>query len=85
MGAVYGNSQIQCQENYGFCGFNHDYNTPVGTVPVACFAEHLTDGHLPGVYSTEAQFCAMVDAYERWDKASHDLFIMLYWGSRSPW
>lgn len=42
-------------------------------------------GHLPGIYSTEAQFCAMVDAYERWDRANPDVFIMLYWGSRSPW
>jgi len=52
MGAVYGNSQIQCQYNYGFCGFNHDYNTAVGTIPMACFAEHLADGHLPGVSNT---------------------------------
>ncbi len=42
-------------------------------------------GHLPGVYSTEAQFSAMVDACKRWDAANPDVFIMLYWGSRSPW
>jgi hypothetical protein len=52
MAAVYGNSQVQCYYNYGFCGFNHDFNTAVGTVPMACFAEHLADGHLPGVSNT---------------------------------
>lgn len=42
-------------------------------------------GHLPGVYSTEAQCCAAIKTFETWDATSPEVFIMLYWGLRSPW
>ena len=42
-------------------------------------------GHLPGVYSTEAIHNAMIEHLKALDSASPDVFLMLYWGFRSPW
>jgi hypothetical protein len=41
--------------------------------------------HLPGVYSTEAIWNALRDITHDLDEACPELFIMLYWGCRSPW
>ncbi len=41
--------------------------------------------HLPGVYSTEAIDDAVIDFLRELDRASPDVFVMLYWGYRSPW
>jgi hypothetical protein len=53
-----------------------------GLMPICYNPDHP---HLPGVYSTEAIEDAVVQAYKDWDAANPDVFIMLYWGSRSPW
>ncbi len=41
--------------------------------------------HLPGVYSTEAIQSAVLQTLRDWDAANTNVFIMLYWGCRSPW
>jgi hypothetical protein len=41
--------------------------------------------HLPGVYSTEAIQSAVLQTMRDWDAVNPDVFIMLYWGYRSPW
>jgi len=41
--------------------------------------------HLPGVYSTEAIQSAVLQNLRDWDAANSNVFIMLYWGYRSPW
>jgi hypothetical protein len=41
--------------------------------------------HLPGVYSTEAIWNALGDITRDLDRECPELFIMLYWGCRSPW
>jgi ABC-type branched-subunit amino acid transport system substrate-binding protein len=48
-----------------------------------CYNPH--HNHLPGVYSTEAIWNAIADITHALDKECPDLFIMLYWGCRSPW
>jgi len=42
-------------------------------------------GHWPGVYSTEAIYNSVIGFLEAMDEASPDVFLMLYWGYRSPW
>lgn len=41
--------------------------------------------HLPGIYSTEAIQSAEIDMLDAFDKACPELFMILYWGHRSPW
>jgi len=41
--------------------------------------------HLPGVYANEATHDAVIECYRALDAACPELFIMLYWGYRSPW
>jgi hypothetical protein len=41
--------------------------------------------HLPGIYSTEAIDNAFIQIMKELDAANPELFIMLYWGPRSPW
>ena len=41
--------------------------------------------HLPGVYSTEAIANAVIQFLHDLDRESHEVFLMLYWGYRSPW
>jgi hypothetical protein len=41
--------------------------------------------HLPGVYGNEATHEAVLECYQALDAACPDVFIMLYWGYRSPW
>ena len=52
LGALYCDKAIRLTGNCDFCGYNHDLNTPVGTVPNGCNAWHLASGHLPGVVTT---------------------------------
>jgi hypothetical protein len=48
-----------------------------------CYNPH--HDHLPGVYSTEDIGNAVIDTLHDLDAESHDVFLMLYWGYRSPW
>ena len=41
--------------------------------------------HLPGVYSTEAIGNSVIQFLHDLDAENHDVFLMLYWGYRSPW
>ncbi len=41
--------------------------------------------HLPGIYSTEAIQSAVLGTLKDLDSESRDVFLMLYWGHRSPW
>ncbi|MFH1268760.1 MAG: hypothetical protein ABIK89_23795, partial [Planctomycetota bacterium] len=41
--------------------------------------------HLPGVYSTEAIHNAVIETLRDLDEENPDVFLMLYWGHRSPW
>jgi hypothetical protein len=52
LGALYCDKAIRLTGNCDFCGYNHDINTPPGTVPNACSAFHLPTGNLPGVVTT---------------------------------
>lgn len=52
LGALYIDKAATLTGNCDFCGYNHDVNVPVGTVPNACNAWHLAEGNLPGVTST---------------------------------
>jgi len=52
MGALYSDKAIELKGTCDFCGWNHDMNMPAGTVPNACFAYHLGDGHLAAVTTT---------------------------------
>jgi len=44
-----------------------------------------THDHLPGVYSTEAIQNAVIDFLHAMDAECPEVFLMLYWGHRSPW
>ena len=48
------------------------------------FCNSVEHGHLPGKYSTEANFDAVIEVARRTHQASTDLYIMWYWGIRSP-
>jgi len=41
--------------------------------------------HLPGLYSTEPVYDAVIDFLHALDQECPDVFLMLYWGYRSPW
>jgi hypothetical protein len=41
--------------------------------------------HLPGAYSTEAIENSVIEFLHDLDKECPDMFILLYWGYRSPW
>ena len=46
---------------------------------------NINHDHLPGVYSTEPVQNAVIEMLHGLDEESPDVFIMLYWGHRSPW
>jgi len=48
------------------------------------FCNSTTHGHLPGKYSTEANYDAVLEIARQAHAASPDLYIMWYWGIRSP-
>ena len=52
LAALYCDKAVRLTGNCAFCGHNHSINTPPGTKPNACYANHLTSGHLPGVTTT---------------------------------
>jgi hypothetical protein len=41
--------------------------------------------HLPGIYSTEAIENAVIEFLHALDEECPDVFLILYWGHRSPW
>ena len=41
--------------------------------------------HLPGIYSTEAIQSCVIETLRNLDQECPDVFLMLYWGYRSPW
>ena len=41
--------------------------------------------HLPGIYSTEPIMDAVIEFLQALDRENPDVFLMLYWGYRSPW
>ena len=41
--------------------------------------------HLPGLYSTEAIENSVIEFLHALDEESPDVFLILYWGHRSPW
>lgn len=46
---------------------------------------NATHDHLPGVYSTEAIQSAVIETLSALDAECPEVFLMLYWGYRSPW
>jgi hypothetical protein len=44
-----------------------------------------THNHLPGIYSTEAIQNAVIEFLHAMDAECRDVFLILYWGHRSPW
>ncbi len=42
-------------------------------------------GHLPGLYSTEAIESSVIDFLGALDAECPEVFLILYWGHRSPW
>ena len=61
LGALYVDKDINLAGSCAFCGYNHDFDTPVGAQPGAsgkgamsavCTDSHLASGSLPGVVST---------------------------------
>ena len=55
---------------------------PDGTSAICYNPAH---DHLPGLYSTEAIQNAFIDILRDLDRECPELFLMLYWGVRSPW
>jgi hypothetical protein len=41
--------------------------------------------HLPGLYSMEAIYNSVIEFFNDLDKECPDVFLILYWGYRSPW
>jgi hypothetical protein len=50
----------------------------------AYFCNSTNHNHLPGKYSTEANFDAVIEIARQTRATSPDLYIMWYWGIRSP-
>ena len=48
------------------------------------FCNNPEHAHLPGKYSTEANFDAVIEIARATRQAAPDLYIMWYWGIRSP-
>jgi hypothetical protein len=67
---------------------DHIRNEGVGMCKFDCLSamcNNATHNHLPGVYSTEAIHNAVIELLRALDDADHRVFLMLYWGYRSPW
>ncbi len=60
-----------------FDNLGHNTGDPV--------CNHPGHDHLPGVYSTEAIHEAVIEFLGALDAACPDVFLMLYWGYKSPW
>ena len=50
-----------------------------------CVCVSPAHGHLPGLYSTEVIEDALIDFFRVLDAECPDVFLMLYWGYKSPW
>ena len=50
-----------------------------------CLCYNTCHEHLPGIYSTEAIYNAMIRMLQALDRECPDVFIILYWGCHSPW
>ncbi|MCY2986706.1 MAG: hypothetical protein NTY19_02445 [Planctomycetota bacterium] len=50
-----------------------------------CVCLNPHHGHLPGLFSTEAIEDALIDFFRGLDAECPDVFLMLYWGYKSPW
>ncbi|MFV2069396.1 MAG: hypothetical protein ACC645_20730, partial [Pirellulales bacterium] len=51
----------------------------------SCVCVNPTHKHLPGLYSTEAIEDALIEFFGDLDAECPDVFLMLYWGYKSPW
>jgi hypothetical protein len=49
-----------------------------------CYCNSTEHSHLPGKYSTEANYDALIEIAKATRQACPDLYIMWYWGTRSP-
>ena len=50
-----------------------------------CVCASPNHGHLPGLYSTEAIENSLIEFFRALDAECSDVFLMLYWGYKSPW
>jgi hypothetical protein len=50
-----------------------------------CVCASPNHGHLPGLYSTEAIENSLIEFFRALDAGCPDVFLMLYWGYKSPW
>jgi len=50
-----------------------------------CVCVNPNHGHLPGLYSTEAIEDGLIEFFRALDAECPDVFLMLYWGYKSPW
>jgi hypothetical protein len=51
----------------------------------SCICANPYHGHLTGLYSTEAIENALIEFFQKLDAECPDVFLMLYWGYKSPW
>ncbi len=51
----------------------------------ACVCVNPNHEHLPGLYSTEAIEDGLIEFFRDLDAECPDVFLMLYWGYKSPW
>ena len=51
----------------------------------SCICVNPNHDHLPGLYSTEAIEDALIEFFRALDEECPDVFLMLYWGYKSPW
>ncbi|MGA7701064.1 MAG: hypothetical protein WCB27_15750, partial [Thermoguttaceae bacterium] len=67
---------------------DHIRNEGVGMCKFDCLSaicNNPAHNHLPCVYSTEAIHNAVLELLRALDDADRRVFLMLYWGYRSPW
>lgn len=50
--ALFCDRPLKISGGASFCGFNHDPNIPVETLPADCFNWHIQTGSLPGIRTT---------------------------------
>ena len=50
-----------------------------------CVCVNPNHEHLPGRYSTEAIEDGLIEFFQDLDAECPDVFLMLYWGYKSPW
>jgi hypothetical protein len=52
VGALYTDKAVGVSGSSVFCGYNHNINTPEGTVLNACYGNHESSDHLAGIATT---------------------------------